>query len=63
MPANADSSVAAVRDTQGLPLYSDNETDHAVNCVVPHCVNNTDGSLNFQKSYDAALQERGRKSQ
>ena len=54
-PASADNATLSVRDTEGLPLYTSNIRDHAVNCIRSGCVDNPNGSINYQKSYEATV--------
>lgn len=51
-PANADSAVAAFRDTNQQPngLFP---AMNNVNCVVLYCIHNTEGFLNHQASTEA----------
>lgn len=51
-PASADSAIVALRDTEGLSNGRFPAMDQ-VDCVVPYCVANPDGSLNHQASTEA----------
>ena len=61
--ASADNATLSVRDTQGLPLYTSNIRDHGVDCVGVGCVNNPDGSIDHQKTYEATVRAQSQPKQ